>query len=662
MPGVAYAQTMSMPVSAVLPVQTVSPAACRSTSLLRGIWVWAGLALAVSTLVRLALLVQARGDVSWGAPLMAGLAWGVFFDAVAAVFVAGPWLVLGWFLPPRGWAWGRRWFVRGVAFVYAGALLFGGVAEWFFWDEFQVRFNFIAVDYLVWTQEVWGNINQSYPMPAIWSGLALLSAAVVVGLERLGVLPWMVAGSDALGRRLLGWLAGAALIAALALGVRQAWLPAFANQFNRELAKNGMFSFGAAFWEMEIDYDRFYRTLPGDEAFVRVRQKLVTPAASSAGPDPRELRRVITREGEEKRWNVIVVCMESLSWDFMARGRDKNNLTPNLDRISREGLYFSNIYATGTRTVRGMEALTLSVPPTPGQAILYRPQSTGLVTLGSLFGERGYDCAFIYGGKGGFDYMNRFFGGNGYRVVDKPTWEKGEVSFETSWGACDEDLFRKVSSEGERAAAAGRPFHHFVMTTSNHRPFQFPDSEVRLKSDTGRHGAVLYADHAVGRFLEEARARPWFERTLFVFCADHCASSAGKTELDARRYRIPAIVWNPGLVPPREYAGLCSQIDLMPTVLGLMNWSYTTRFFGQDLLDPGTAKPERAFISNYQKLGLLGPKELVILKPRQEYSLYSADLKTGDLAPVPDLGPWLDDAAAYYQAASWLFKSGGLSR
>jgi phosphoglycerol transferase MdoB-like AlkP superfamily enzyme len=310
--------------------------------------------------------------------------------------------------------------------------------------------------------------------------------------------------------------------------------------------------------------------------------------------------------------------------------------------------------------VRGMEALTLSLPPTPGQAILYRPQSTGLVTLGSLFGERGYDCAFIYGGAGGFDYMNRFFGGNGYRVVDKPAWKKGEISFETSWGACDEDLYHKVLSEADLADAGGRPFHHFVMTTSNHRPFQFPDGEMRLKSDTGRHAAVLYADHAIGKFLDEARTHPWFERTLFVFCADHCASSAGRNELDVRRYRIPAIVWNPGLVPPREYAGLCSQIDLMPTVLGLMNWSYTTRFLGHDLLATGVPPPDRAFVSNYQKVALLGPRQLAILKPRREFSLYSVDLKSGSLTPAPEHGRWLDDAAAYYQTASWLFKSGGL--
>ena len=618
--------------------------------------------MAVSTCVRLVLLAQASGDISWGPELAAALGWGLLFDGVVAVFVAAPWLVLGWLLPPGRWPAARRWYGRAVAWVYAAVLLFVSVAEWFFWDEFEVRFNFIAVDYLVWTQEVWGNINESYPMPAIWTGLALASAAVVWGMEKIGLLPWIAAGRDAVAPRIAVLLAGVAAVAALAVGVRQSWLPAFANQYNRELAKNGLFSFGAAFWEMEIDYDRFYRVLPGDESFARVRGLLARPDAPPASADTRDLRRVVTRKEPEQRWNVILVCMESLSWDFTGRAKGAKSLTPQLDRLATEGIYLSNCYATGTRTVRGMEALTLCLPPTPGQAILYRPQSTGLATLGSLFGDRGYDCAFIYGGSGGFDYMNRFFGGNGCRVVDKPAWQAGDITFETSWGACDDDLFRKVCSEADRATAEGKPFHHFVMTTSNHRPFQFPEQGTGLRSDTGRNSAVRYSDQAVGRFIEQARRRPWFGRTLLVFCADHCASSAGKTELDARRYRIPAIIWNPGLVAAREYAGLCSQIDLMPTVLGLMNWSYTTRFFGQDLLADGAVPPERAFISNYQKIALLGPRHLAILKPRRQYSLYEPTLDTGALTPLSNAGPWLDDAAAYYQAASWLFRSRGLRR
>jgi Sulfatase len=631
-----------------------------SSRLGRGAVVCAGVAWGLAFFSRIALLVQGRADVAWDGSLLGAFLTGAGYDLIVGLYAAVAWLIFGCLMPGPASPRGQWWVGRGIAFLFSITLLFNAVAEWFFWDEFQVRFNFIAVDYLVWTQEVWGNINESYPMPIIFTGLALGAAGLVWALGRWGAFRWIEQAPARWPRALgeatmwLGWVA-------LTLFVRQAKIPAFANQYNRELAKNGLYSFGAAFWEMEINYDRFYRTLPGDEAMQRARALLQTPHAALASDQPRDLHRVIKREGEEKRLNVILVCMESQSADFMARFKNKKGITPNLDRLCDESLFFSRCYATGTRTVRGMEALTLSLPPTPGQAILYRPNSTGLETLGTQFASRGYDCAFLYGGDGGFDYMNRYFGGNGYRVVDKPTWKAGDISYETSWGACDEDLYRKSMAEADAAYAAGKPFHQFCMTTSNHRPFQFPSGKIPLASDTGRNAACMYADYALGWFLAEVQKKPWFESTLIVMVADHCASSAGKNELDVRRFHIPAYVWNPQLVKPQEIKSVVSQIDIMPTVLGLLNWSYRTKFFGHDVLAPGA--PHRAFVSNYQKIGLIEKDELIILKPRKEVSRYGVTLKTGELDPLPltdPPAPTVDDAVGYYQSAAWLFKSGGL--
>ena len=642
----------------------------RGSSLSRGWWVWAGLALLIATASRCALLWQARGEVTWAAEVAVSLGWGIVFDCLCAVLVAAPWAMVGWLLPSVRFPLLRRWFLRVVAFGYCAFLMFVLVAEWYFWDEFQARFNFIAVDYLIWTQEVWGNITQSYPMPAILGGLVAAGAAAVWGMERLKILGWVASGNDRLGCRALASLCFLLLAGAVGGVARQEWLPAFANQFNREVAKNGLFALGAAFWEMEIDFERFYCTLPQDEAVQRTR-RLIEPSPGVAKPGgPDDLRRSVVCPGPEKRWNVILVCMESMSLEFMQSGGSKRGLTPELDRLAIEGVSFSNMLATGTRTVRGMEALTLSLPPTPGQAILYRPGSVGLMTIGSLFGERGYDCAFIYGGDGRFDYMNRYFGSGGYRVVDKPHWSKSDVTFETSWGACDEDLFRKVIAEADAADSGGRPFHHFVMTTSNHRPFQFPDAHVRLKSDTGRKAAVAYSDYAVGQFVAAARKRPWFDRTIFVFCADHCASSAGKSELNIEGYHIPCVIWNPSLVPARRYDALCSQIDVAPTVFGLMDWSFSWNYFGQDLLDEALAdgqpdgQPDggRAYISNYQKIAMMDARGMSILKPGRQHTEYAIEQATERLVPLGGQAELFADTVAAYQSASRLFRSGRLKR
>lgn len=690
----------------------------------RGALILGLLHMVIAFFTRCALLFQARHDVAWNLSLFGGFGTGLISDAIAASFVVLVWVLLCSLIPQFLWRRIGWCFTVVLFFGCAGFLLFTAVAEWFFWDEFQVRFNFIAVDYLVWTQEVWGNVRESYPMPAIITGLAVGSALLVALLIRLRAVRWVAAGQFTWENRMTGllaltaipvlitaalfwddllvwlrleaysvpviilclavipvaavWLLArgrgatrpasdgrkgmvrlsglAAIPAIIVVAAKQSQRPVFQNQYNQELAKNGMYSLFAAFWAMEIPYEKFYRTMDEHQVLAQTRALLTAPDSQPLAESDRDLRRRIHASGEEKRYNVMLICMESLSADFMGRFGNPRGLTPNLDRLAGEGLLFSRCYATGTRTVRGLEALTLSLPPTPGQAIIYRPGSTGLYTLGAIFGGRGYDCAFVYGGNGRFDYMNRFFSGNGYQALDKNAWAASDISFETSWGACDEDLFRKSIAEADVSHAAGHPFHLFCMTTSNHRPFQFPTDKFKGKGRDGRESSVMYADYAIGRLMEEAPRHPWFDNTLFLFCADHCASSAGKMDLDVTKFHIPAILWNPKLIKPQDASMLCSQIDVIPTVLALMNWQYTSLFFGQNLLAQGYGAPRRrAFVSNYQKIGLLHEDSLAILKPRKMCSLYRADPATGKLEADNSLTALASEAVAWYQSASWLW-------
>lgn len=619
-----------------------------------------GLFCTLSLATRVALLVGAWHDVAWNVSLAGALACGVCFDVSAGLFAGLPWLLLGLLAPVR--------FLRSVAgrvvvaclmTVFSALLVFISVSEWFFWDEFGARFNFIAVDYLVWTQEVLGNIMESYPMGIIGTGIVLAGMAVTWGLHKVGVISWAVNGEAGLPGRLGGALAGGVLAALAWSGVNQAALPEFANQFNLEVAKNGPWSFFAAFRQMEIDYTKWYPTLPEEEAVTRAKEMLATPGEVPA-PAVKDMTRTITKSGEEHRWNVILVCLESHSGDYMKYAGDKLGLSPNLDRLAEQSVFFENLYATGTRTVRGMEALTLNLPPTPGQAIIYRPEGTHLVSTFTPFTKRGYDCAFFYGGDGRFDFMNRYFSTAGCRIMDVTAWEEKDTTFKTSWGACDEDMFNKVLSEADRNFAEKKPFHYFCMTTSNHRPFDFPEDRVPLPNHS-RRGAVQYADWAVGDLIRKAEGRPWFKDTLFVICADHCSGSAGKTELDVTKFHIPAMIYNPELVPAEKVGALCSQIDVMPTVFGLLNWSHETLGYGHDRLAE-TPPPERAFVSNYQKIGLLRKDGLAILKPKRTFSVYDYDPEQNLLAPKGGAGAQelVRDATAFYQSASWLFKSGKL--
>ena len=618
----------------------------------------------LSLLSRVALLVAARHFLTWNLSLAGVFGCGLFFDVMSGLFAAVPWVIYAALAPDRFLRsrTGRTLTMLGMV-IFSSILIFITVSEWFFWDEFGVRFNFIAVDYLIWTQEVLGNITESYPMVPIMSGIILLGAGMVWLLHRKGILNWAVKNDSSWAARGLSLVVGLGLPTLAGLLVTQSSMPAFTNQYHSELAKNGCWSFLAAFKQMELNYDEWYPKLPQDEALASTKKLLVTENEKATSPATEDLHRTITGRGEERRWNVILICMESYSAEYMAYAvGKKKGLSPNLDRLATQSIFFDNIFATGTRTVRGMEALTLNLPPTPGQSIIYRPEGKELVTTFRPFLKRGYDCAFFYGGDGKFDYMNRFFSTAGCRVMDVNAWDKKDVTFKTSWGACDEDLFNKTIADADRNYAANKPFHYFCMTTSNHRPYDFPEGRIDKKSHSGRSPAVKYSDWAVGNLVENASKKPWFKDTLFIFVADHCASSAGKSDLDVTKFHIPAMIYNPGLIQPQTISKVCSQVDLMPTVFGLLNWNYDTLSYGHDLLAPSAGSlTERAFISNYQKIALLQKDSLVILKPKRESSLYSCDIKTGDLTPPKSEDPQiLHDATSFYQSASWLFSSGKL--
>jgi Phosphoglycerol transferase and related proteins, alkaline phosphatase superfamily len=609
---------------------------------------------ALSALVRLALLWKQWGDIDAGVfGLLQVFAVGVLYDLITANYFALPFVLYLLLIPEVVFRHRLQRALLELGYVAAFALLlFIGMAEWLFWDEFGSRFNFVAVDYLIYTQEVIGNIRESYPLTALLSGIAVAAATLHVFIRRrlLAGLAHPTRFAARL-RHAAGFIGAAVLATAL---IDSSLAHVSENRYENELASNGPYSFFAAFRNNELDYNTFYRTEP--EAVVQQHlERLVGDGGDPAG-DGLSAHHLVHGHGAERRLNVMLVVVESLSAEFLGAYGDERGLTPHLDAIAADSLHFTRLYATGTRTVRGLEAVTLSLPPTPGSSIVKRPNNGGLFSAGFLFRERGYDTRFLYGGYGYFDNMNAFFAGNGYEVVDRTDMDETEAPFATIWGVADEYLFNRALAEADRSHAAGRPFFQHLLTTSNHRPYTYPDGRIDIPSGTGREGAVKYTDWALGNFIAQARQHPWFDDTIFVIVADHCASSAGRAELEVARYRIPLLVYAPRHIRPQQVDTLASQIDVMPTVLGLLDFSYDSKFFGQDLLAAGSGG--RAFIGNYQKLGYLHGDRLTVLSPQQAVSAYTVDAGSGRLrVTAPDAGE-LADTVALYQGASALYHRG----
>lgn len=612
--------------------------------------------ISLSVISRIALLFKSASTVDFTFLNLIGIfGIGLFYDLINAAYFILPLMLYIWLLPGR--IMNKRWHrfvLYGIFFFFTFGLLFNIVSEWFFWDEFSSRFNFIAVDYLVYTNEVIGNIRQSYPVEMIVGVLFIATIAAIYFLRP--VIKNAGRYSLAFKYRSL-WMAGyLSVLVAFYYLVDNKIKQFSANTYVNELAGNGLYELFAAYLNNELDYAQFYQKIPDAEAFKMIRSQIKTPESHFVNNDPFSIERKIVNPGKEKKMNVVLISVESLSADFLGSFGNTQKITPNLDSLAGHSLLFTNLYATGTRTVRGLEALSIGTPPTPGQSIVRRPKNEGLFSMGRVFEEKGYQSKFIYGGYGYFDNMGYFFDHNNYKVVDRKKIAKKDIAYENIWGVADENLFTLATKEIELTIKSGKPVFAHVMTTSNHRPFTYPNGRIDIPSHTNREGAVKYTDYAIGKFIREASKKPWFKNTLFVIVADHCASSAGKADLPVNKYLIPLLIYSPGNIVPAKMERLMSQIDLGPTILGLLNFSYTSKFFGYDIFKLEEGR-ERAFISTYQSLGYIRKDTLIILKPQRIANTFMPNFKDGTARETDPNKTLTNEAISWYQTASYQFKN-----
>ncbi len=552
--------------------------------------------------------------------------------------------------------WHRLLFL-GAGFTFWFAQIFLLFTEFFFFDEFKSRFNTVAVDYLENPREVLINIWESYHV-------ALLLLACL-GLTLL----WMWVA-----RRLFGgmWeapvsrksrvlhLAGAAALAAVlvpSINIRGARVGS--DRTVNEVANNGALSFFAAAWTHHIDFADFYKTMPLDDAYGRARRLMAAPGASFEA-EGRSIRRRVAGDPARPRLNVVILLEESLGSEFWGSLGRRHTLTPEMDKLAaEEGILFTNIYACGNRTVRGMEGVLSSFPPLPGGSIVKQDLSDNVETTARVLKRDGYSTLFVYGGHGLFDSMRSYAVRNGYdRFIEQKHF--AHPTFTTIWGVCDEDIFARTIEECRALTGAGKPFFATALSVSNHKPYAYPKG--RIPEDPGRRKreyAVRYSDFALGQFFRAARKEAFWTNTVFVVVADHGARVYGEQSIPIHSYEIPVLIVGPAVVKaPRRIRQLGSSLDVSPTVLGLIGRPYETMFFGQDLLrsDPEAG---RALLNHNRDIGLLARDRLAVLGLLQTVEFYAGDPKRVDMTLVSnptEADRELErDAIALYQVADDLY-------
>lgn len=599
--------------------------------------------------------------------LIKTMVYGIFFDFGVLSFV---WLISSFYLLfiPKKWIGSivDKSFIYFFFTLTVLIFVFTFFAEITFWDEFKCRFNFVAVDYLIYTFEVVNNINESYPLVILVPAMLLITFGILFIFKKRGSFSETFSTKTPFKSRSIVFAIALLFTGFYVAFIKNADAEWSENRYSNEISKAGIYSFFAELRNSKLDYETFYETLPTDEAFALVRKNLNTPNTKFDADSISIRRKISDSLASEQRPNVVFVLMESMSANFMREFGNDKAITPFMDKLAQESLLFSNLYATGTRTVRGMEAVTLSIPPTPGSSIVKRPNNANLFTIASVFKQKKYQCNFFYGGDGYFDNMNAFFGGNGFDIYDRGRGSilsdaikakrynvsDEEVTFENAWGACDEDMYNKLISVADKYYAEKKPFLNFVMTTSNHKPYSYPDKKVAIPSGTGRNGAVQYADYALQQLFEKSKNKPWFKNTIFVVIADHCASSAGKDEIDVANYHIPALIYGAN-IKPEKIAKLCSQIDVFPTLFGLLNWNYESNFYGKDVLD--TNFEPRTFMGTYLKLGYMKNDEIMILSNQKKNHFYKWNKENNDLNKIPMNESFLKESISWYQTADYLF-------
>lgn len=488
-----------------------------------------------------------------------------------------------------------------------------------FIDQFDARPNILFVEYLNHPREVFATLFAAYRIPLILTvvvlaGLAFITTRqfgkVLASTRASGVLPTLF-----LFPVLLVCCVGMVRSTLDHRPVNPSTVAISNDPMVNDLALGSAYTLLYAVYETRHESSGGFRyaSLDEDDVFSEVRAAMqIAPSEFCSSSLPTLHRQFATTQGQSPK-NLVIIIEESLGAEFVGSlgGLD---LTPNLDELASQGIWFENLYATGTRSVRGLEAIVSGYTPTPARSVVKLGKSQrGFFTLGRLLGKAGYETSFIYGGESQFDNMRRFFMNNGFaKVIDKNDYQN--PVFTGSWGVSDEDLFNKAHEEF--SSKKNQPFFSVVFTSSNHSPFQYPDDRIEPFDEEKQtvNNAVKYADYALGRFFEQARASDYWEDTVFLVIADHNSRVYGNEVIPIERFHIPGLILG-GSIQAQVFEPVASQIDMGPTLLSLIGVDSEHPMIGADLTTADArVGPGRAIMQFNGTQAYMQGNEVVVLQ------------------------------------------------
>lgn len=541
-------------------------------------------------------------------------------------------------------------------------LFFLELASFDFINEYDTRPNKLFIDYLIYPKEVVGTLIKSYMASMVFS-FFVLGAALYFGIKKSAhwFSPKFVAYRTKLllfplVAFLLFFGARSSLVSKRPINASNAIFST--DQLTNNLGLNSMYTVAFAIYSLKNEGNsaKMYGKMDANEAIGRVKKYMNVPESNftDAALPLMHLQKSDTTLA--KPYNVVVFLQESLGAEYVG-SLGGLPLTPEFDKLTKEGLLFTNLYCTGTRSVRGIEAVVTGFLPSPSESVVKLSNSqTGFYTLAENLREKGYETSFIYGGMANFDNMAAFFNGNGFsKIIDEKDYDSSKTAFKGTWGYSDEDLAVKANSYFK--SMGNKPFFSLMFSTSNHEPFEFPDGRIKLydKKKNTVNNAMKYADFSIGKFFEMAKKEPYFKHTIFLVIADHNTRTYGKNLVPINKFHIPALLIGPNVPKNKSYEKLCSQIDIAPTVLNFIGMDINNPMPGRNLMQLADNVPGRAIMQFHDNNAFRIENQVVILQPNKEPLQFEMKNDTV-LVPTRLNKEMAKDALAHITTASYLYK------
>ncbi|MFT6654230.1 MAG: phosphoglycerol transferase MdoB-like AlkP superfamily enzyme [Marinomonas primoryensis] len=530
-----------------------------------------------------------------------------------------------------------------------------------FIEEYSLRPNRLFVEYLLYPKEVFSMLIEGHKLTLLMTSL-ITTITIILAYQ-------FFRKQSILSRPQPKWFERPVLVVIVFtlafLGARSSLqhrainpsYTAFTNDpLVNSLTLNSTYSLLYAVSQMsgEVSSFELYPNMKQDDVITQIHKAMgLEKTQFTSSEFPTLHKQVATRHFDRPK-NLVIILEESLGAQFVG-SLGGLPLTPEYDKLVPEGWSFNNLYATGTRSVRGIEAVITGFVPTPARSTVKLPNSqTNFFTIAKLLGRQGYDTNFIYGGGAHFDNMKSFFLGNGFdSIIEEKDFLNPE--FLGSWGVSDEDLFSKANQDFVTKSKSGKPFFSLVFSSSNHDPYEFPDNKIELYNTpkNTRENAVKYADHAIGHFFKLAKQENYWKDTVFLVVADHDARTTRSDLVPIPSFHIPALILGEGIVPKQDNR-ITSQIDLAPTLLSLIGVDSTHPMIGQDMTNVSDEYIGRAIMQFNDNQAYMKGNQVVILQPQKSPKTFLYDNST--LLPSDKVDPdIIKQAIAHPLLGTWLY-------